>query len=108
MKRPAIVDLNNHFAAIIKVGNFHIGRQRQAFVRSSGQVHIVWLATGGAPAMKFTAIPGCYAAFMVTLAGGQNGIGLTQYGIGGVVAITGQGLILGYRFMYISCRNFAA
>jgi len=57
LERPAVIDFDNHFLAVVEVGHLGVGGQGQGLVRRRGQVHVVGLAARSAAAMELAAIP---------------------------------------------------
>src|SRR6185312_6425009 len=82
----AVVDLHDHALAVLQVGDPRVAGDRHHLVGGGHGVHVVGLAVRGAAAMELHAVPGCDAAVVIALAGGQQGVGLAQDRVAGRVA----------------------
>ena len=97
MKRPPVIDPDHKPPPVFEIGNPHIARQRQARMRGAQRVHVIGLAAGGAPPVKFRAIPGGHALFDIAAAARHDMIALAEHHVGGRIAGAALGLIFRYH-----------
>ncbi len=64
-KGAAVVDAHHHALAVGGIGHLDHRAEGQFFVRGSGQIMPIRLATGGAPILKFISIKRRFAGLMV-------------------------------------------
>lgn len=79
---PAVVDAHFHRFSVHQAAHAHLCSKRQGAVRGGQSMHVKTLATGRAPAVQRSAVPGRFALLVGRSCGPICPFGLVQAGIG--------------------------
>ena len=86
LERTAVVDANDHAAAIALTRDAHVARDRQRRMRRRHREHVVDFAARGAVAVELAPVPRGGPLLPEGHVGGQRGVAAAKHGIGTVGA----------------------